>query len=232
MQDGKANMRNAEMLQEQFYANATETITDDIENELTADQLQVRFSVLRKINPECVGWLHIDGTNISCPIVKASDNAFYLNHDFQKEQNSHGAIFMDARNAEKMTDANTVIYGHNMKDGTMFHDLQKYKNELFCKENSDITVYTLEGEAHYKIFSVYVGRADNQLLQLDFETQQHFEAYIDSMLKQSICDMGISISSEDTFITLTTCSYENEDARMLIHAVKETEAFEAANLRD
>ena len=119
----------------------------------------VDFEALRNINPDIVGWIRVEGTDISYPIMRSSDDEeedFYLYHSFLRESSSHGSIYMQKINSEDFSDFNTVIYGHNMRDGTMFRQLHLFRNKDFFEENDEITIYTPKEVHHYRIFAVYI----------------------------------------------------------------------------
>ena len=114
-----------------------------------------RIEDLRKDYPSIVGWIKVGGTDIDYPIVKGSDNDYYLNHNYKDEYNVFGAIFMDYRNKEDLSDQNTIIYGHNNQRAGNFKDLHKYEDKDFFKEDRFIEIYSLSGYKKYKVFAVY-----------------------------------------------------------------------------
>ena len=171
---------------------------------------------LVKINEDYKMCIEVPNTNIDYPVVQGKDNDFYLNHDFNKKESSSGAIFIDYKNnIEK--DKNIIIYGHNMRNKSMFQNLMKFKDEAFWKENSKI-ILTIGGKRYeYKIFSSYISNAKDVDLNINFKSEDEYLKYIDSIKKKSIFHRDIDIKSDDRIITLSTCSYEKYDARMIIH---------------
>ena len=115
---------------------------------------QVDWVNLKAINGDIIGWIQIEGTEISYPIVKGTDNSYYLKHTFEKNTNAAGAIFMDYTNSSDFQDCNTLIYGHNMKNGTMFHDLVNYKEESYFRQHQNIIIYTPEKEIRLRPIAV------------------------------------------------------------------------------
>ncbi|WP_338631205.1 class B sortase [Clostridium baratii] len=171
---------------------------------------------LIKINEDYKMWIEVPNTNINYPVVQGEDNDFYLNHDFNKKESSSGAIFIDYKNNIDK-DKNIIIYGHNMKNKSMFQNLMKFKDESFWKENNEI-ILTIDGKRYeYEIFSSYISNAEYIDLKINFENDNEYLKYIDDIKKRSIFHRDMNIKSNDRIITLSTCSYEKDDARMIIH---------------
>lgn len=171
---------------------------------------------LIKINEDYKMWLEVPNTNIDYPVVQGEDNDFYLNHDFNKKESSSGAIFIDYKNNIDK-DKNIIIYGHNMKNKSMFQNLMKFKDEEFWKENNKI-ILTIDGKRYeYEIFSSYISNAEDIDLKTNFKNDDEYLKYIDDIKKKSIFHRDMEIKSNDRIITLSTCSYEKDDARMIIH---------------
>ena len=171
---------------------------------------------LIKINEDYRMWIEVPNTNIDYPVVQGKDNDFYLNHDFNKKESSSGAIFMDYKNNIDK-DKNIIIYGHNMRNKSMFQNLMKFKDEEFWKENNKI-ILTIDGKRYeYEIFSSYISNAKDIDLKTNFENDDEYLKYIDDIRKKSIFHRDMNIKSNDRIITLSTCSYEKDDARMIIH---------------
>ena len=171
---------------------------------------------LIKINEDYKMWIEVPNTNIDYPVVQDEDNDFYLNHDFNKKESSSGAIFIDYKNNIDK-DKNIVIYGHNMKNKSMFQNLMKFKDEEFWKENKEI-ILTIDGKRYeYEIFSSYISNVKDVDLKINFKSKDEYLKYIDDIKKKSIFNRDIDVKSYDRIITLSTCSYEKDDARMIIH---------------
>ncbi|WP_297132950.1 class B sortase [Terrisporobacter sp.] len=171
---------------------------------------------LSSINDDYIFWINVDGTNIDYPVVQGEDNDFYLNRGFNKEHLSSGSIFLDYRNNFE-ADLNSVIYGHHMRNGTMFGELMKFKKEEFFENNKDITITTKNKTYDYEIFAVGVFEADFGYNHTSFSDENEFKSFLDKIMKNSIYTRDI-VSSDDKIITLSTCSYEYDDARTAIFA--------------
>ena len=198
-------------------------VVDYKESENTYEKIQEVKSNSNKFSEEFINlnedykmWIEVPNTNIDYPVVQGKDNDFYLNHDFSKKESSSGAIFIDYKNnIEK--DKNIVIYGHNMRNKSMFQNLMKFKDETFWKENSKI-ILTIGGKRYeYKIFSSYISNAKDLDLKINFKSEDEYLNYIKDIKKKSIFYRDMDIKSKDRIITLSTCSYEEDDNRMIIH---------------
>lgn len=177
-----------------------------------------RYDALLQVNRDLVGWITIAGTKLDYPVVKAENNDFYLEHNFEKQPSDHGAIFMDFRNKEDLQAKNNIIYGHNMKDGSMFQGLMNYKDEKFLKEHPIIEFDTLEEPVKWQIFSVYVTDTKFNYIRTDFNDDADYADFLKQMKEHSMYDTGVSVSKDDTILTLSTCSYEFNDARFAVQA--------------
>lgn len=167
-------------------------------------------------NPDTIGWLKVEGTKIDYPVVKYSDNEFYLKHDFKKNKNSAGWIFMDYKN--DYDDQNLVFYGHNRKDGSMFGSIDMLFDPNFYKEHSGEILLIKEKEIiKYKIFSVYKALYSDDYNSLNFES---FFEKINEFKEKSEVPFDFELNSDSQIITLSTCHYNNK-YRLVIHGIKE-----------
>lgn len=179
------------------------------------------LSVLKETNSDTVGWLTVNNTTVNYPVVQATNNSYYLNHDFNKNSNSLGWIFMDYRNNPYDLDQNTVVYGHNVaKAKLMFGNLSATLNpSWYTKANNQyITFNTSAGDMQWRIFSIYKVAATNDYLYNHFETQEEFLDFIKRMRERSIHDFGVDIKENDKILTLSTCQNSGQ-YRLVIHAV-------------
>lgn len=173
---------------------------------------------LSSINSDYQFWINVEGTNIDYPVVQGSDNDFYLNHDFNKNYLPAGSIFLDYRN-DFETDYNTVIYGHHMRNSTMFGQMEKFKKEDFFEKNKTITLTSKDDIYEYEIFAIGVYDADFGYNAVDFNDEDDFKIFLDKILSKSMYSRNI-VNSSDKIITLSTCSYEYDNARTAIFAVR------------
>lgn len=177
------------------------------------------FTKLLKENPDTVGWIMIPGTEIDYPVVQTDDDSYYLTHDYNKAESGHGSIFMDYRNSANVSDKHTILYGHNMRDGTMFHDLNEYKNLDFLSKHRYIEYRNLNGIYRWEIFSTYSTNVDFDYLQTEFVSNDVFLSFINNLLTHSQFDSyEMDLKEEDRILTLSTCCNDIENGRRVVHA--------------
>ena len=139
---------------------------DDKEGEKQEETVTVDFASLQAINPDIVAWLRIPGV-LEYPVVRGTDNSYYLNHTVQKTYNIAGSIFLDYRNERDFSDSKNLIYGHNMKDGSMFHVLRNYQDIDFFQEHTDMEIYLPDGRTlNYQIIACEQVPADSEVYQI------------------------------------------------------------------
>lgn len=198
-------------------------VSDEIEDNTEAKQIinnieKNPYATLFEANSDYVGWIEIENTAISYPILKGKDNGFYLDRGFDKAYDTRGSIFMDYRNFGQGFDQHTILYGHNMKDGSMFGELQAYKDPEFMEDNPYIILEDLYEKRTFKIISVYYDKADPELLQLQFK--EGIEAYVMDLAGRSDYEVDTEGLELTTLLTLVTCSYEVDDGRYFLHAIE------------
>lgn len=175
---------------------------------------------LKDMNSDYKFWIKVDGTNIDFPVVQGKDNDFYLHHNFNKEKSFSGSIFVDSSN-DLNNDSNIVIYGHNMRNDTMFAQMKHFKNENFFDENKYITLYKDGKKLNFEIFSVYLSNAKDldSELKLSFSNKESYETYLKEQADKSLFKReGVDLQPDSRIITLVTCSYEFDDARIVVVA--------------
>ena len=163
------------------------------------------------------GWIKIDNTNINYPIVQGKDNSFYLNKDINKNYLSSGSIFMTYLN-NRFNDENTVLFGHHMRNKTMFAQLKKYKEKEFFYGDNDIEIEVENGKVlKYKVFSAYVTDSKDNYIKTNFDDKAQYKEFLEDIKNKSQYKSDIDVNENDKIITLSTCSYEFNDARMVVH---------------
>ena len=176
------------------------------------------YDKLLSMNEDFKGWLYIPGTKISYPLVQTNNNDYYLHHNFEKESNSGGAIFISSNNANPFEDANTIIHGHHMRDGSMFATLMNFKEEDFAKSTS-IYVNTKDKLLEYQVFSVFYETANNDSYQNGFVSDEDYLAYVNTLKGKSLFNLEVpEFTAADKMITLSTCDYDVNDGRLLVYA--------------
>ncbi len=179
---------------------------------------EVDFEALSLSCPDIVGWLYIEGTKINYPVVQGEDNDYYLHRLADGSYNDAGSLFVDAYIASDMSEANTVIYGHWRRDGSMFYDLHNYKEQEFFDEHPEGLFLTPESRYKLRFFSGYVAEVTESAWETEFENTE-FEAWLEETASKSCFDAGFEPAAEDKVVTLSTCSYEFYNARFIMHAV-------------
>lgn len=187
---------------------------------ISKNERKIDFKKLKSQNQDIAGWIYIRGTTIDYPIVQGKDNEEYLHQDFNKKKSSSGTIFLDKNCKKDFTSDNNIIYGHHMKNGTMFAQLLKFREKSFLKKHNEIMIFTPDRTIHLKVISAYAQKAQNKI-PVTFANDKQKKAYIkkiESMSEQTIKTSRINDSHIYTFVT---CSYEGEDNRTYVHAAEE-----------
>lgn len=195
---------------------STDTNTDTISPHI--QQLNT-YNSLKEMNSDYQFWITVDNTNIDYPVVQTNDNQYYLKRDFNKNKSNSGTIFMDTLN-NFMTDKNVVLYGHNMRNKTMFNNITKFKDKNFFEQNNKITIKnTSNGKEYiYEVFSVYHTDNNFNYNTVVFNENYTYEQYLEDIKKKSMYKKKIDVTTTDRIITLSTCSYEFKGAKTSIHA--------------
>jgi len=203
---------------EKISDKVLETITESNEDKKTETEYRVDFEKLKEINNQIVAYLKVNGTKIEYAVVQAKDNDYYLRRGLDKKYNVGGSIFIDCKNKLDGTDKNIVIYGHNMKDDSMFGTLKNILKEEWYnkKENSIINLTTEKEEQKYQVFSIYQIKTENYYVKTEFKNNE-FKEFIKTLKDRSIKDFGIDITAEDGILTLSTCA-DNSKYRIVVHA--------------
>ncbi|QDW75253.1 class B sortase [Lachnospiraceae bacterium KGMB03038] len=187
---------------------------------------RVDFEELMKSNPDTVGWIRFypEPSQISYPIVQGEDNERYLHETFSANENTLGAIFLNVDNSADYSDKNTIIYGHRMRDGSMFRHLQDYEDESFWKDNPYFYIYTPDGkEITYHIYSYAVVNAVSDTYLTEFGDDESYQEFLDMTMETSEYDTGVEVDAEDTIVTLSTCTSASDENRIVVRGVKEKE---------
>lgn len=200
--------------------------TAEVTEERTEKMIQLEE--LQKENEEIIGWLEIAETNINLPVCQAQDNSYYLTHNYKKEKATSGALFLDKDFDLDKPSTNYLIYGHRNKNGTMFEDLMKYKDEQFFKSHPTIKFTTTKEDTEYQIIAVFFSRVyykdeQNVFRYYQFvnaENETEYNEYISNCKKASIYDTGATAEYGEQLLTLSTCEYSQEDGRFAIVAKK------------
>lgn len=183
-------------------------------------EFNAKFAELVKVNEDIVGWIKIDETRIDYPVVQAEDNDFYLNNDVNRKSNVAGSIFMDYRNKVGEANRNIILYGHDMKNKTMFAGLIDYESRWNFENKAMIEFDTIYGDAEWVIFSAYTTDSSFDYIKTEFDSDEEFQGFLDTVQAKSLHASDVKATAKDTILTLSTCSSAYEDARFVVHAVR------------
>lgn len=184
---------------------------------INMNMINVNFSDLKRTNPDVVGWLKVNGTNINYPFVQGSDNKYYLTHSFNKSYNAAGWVFLDYRN-NGTNNKNTIIYAHGRTDKTMFGTLRKVLNNGWLNNTNNyvVRISTETENSLWQVFSVYHIPTTSDYLQTDFSDDALYQNFLDMIKNRSSHNFNTNVTSTDNILTLSTC-YNNSD-KMVVHA--------------
>lgn len=193
--------------------------------ELALADNPIDFDALHEENPDVCGWITMENTVVDYPILRSGKDKsedFYLDHDMKGTHKLAGSIYIQRANSDDFTDKNTVIYGHNMLNGSMFAVLKKYRNAQYFNENSEIKIYTKGHIYTYKIFSAFVYDDRHILNSFDFNKEEDYQDFLDDCMNpptliRNVRD-DIKVTTDDRIITLSTCT-SNKVERYLVVAV-------------
>lgn len=184
---------------------------------INMNMINVDFNGLKKTNPDVVGWLKVNGTNINYPFVQSSDNDYYLTHSFNKSYNGAGWVFLDYRN-NGTNDKNTIICAHGRSNKTMFGTLKNVLNNGWLNNTNNyvIKISTETENSLWQIFSVYRIPTTSDYLQTNFNDETEYQNFLDMIKDRSSHNFDTNVASTDNILTLSTC-YNNSD-KIVVHA--------------
>ena len=195
-------------------------IKEVLEEKITQeeDKYNIDFKSLKEENPDTVAYIKVNNANIDYIVVKGEDNEYYLNHNFNKEYNIAGWIFSDYHNKFDETDKNIVIFGHNMKDGSMFGSLNTVLNELWQsnEENKKVVLVTEKNTYYYEVFSVYSIKPEDYYIRTSFN-ENEFEEFVKTIKSRTVYDFNVDVSKNDKILTLSSCIGDGTK-RVVLHA--------------
>ena len=205
---------------DEIVSDAQEAISEEEEE---SEVIPIDFDKLQETSPEAYAWIVVPDTQIDYPIVQSSDdNTFYLNHNPEGEYEFAGSIFTENFNTKNFDDPNTVIYGHNMNNGSMFKELHKFEDKVFFEEHPEFVIYMPDEVLHYEIFAAYTYDNRHLMKSYDFSDSEEFRLYLQEILKMKSMGANIredaDVSEDDRIVTLSTCNGINEQ-RYLVQGV-------------
>lgn len=215
-----------EDLKEEVYVEPVETEIE-IEVEETEEvvlEIPIDFEALKEINPDIYAWIEIEGTQIAYPIVQsADDDSYYLNTTIEGVSGLPGSIYTEQASGKDFTVFNTVIYGHNMNDDSMFGGLNLYRDIEYMEEYDTLMVYMEDAILEYQIYAAVTFDNTHLLYKYDFEDVEDCQAFLDDTFTTKSLNNAIQedvvVTAEDKVITMSTCIANQSENRLLVEAV-------------
>lgn len=198
-----------------------DTTSDAVEvDESAADKeicpITVDFNNLLATNKDVCAWIYSPDTVINYVVVQGEDNNNYLHHKLDGTYNASGTLFIDCECSPNFSGANTIIYGHNMKDGSMFASLHNYVDQSYYDAHPIMYISTPAGDYKLEIFSCFTCDFDADTYTLSFASEAEYSAFLNKMVSQSNVKTNVSVDSSERIVTLSTCTYEYDNARYVV----------------
>lgn len=215
-----------EIKQESDLLNTIEIEETQVTPQKTERMLQIEK--LQEQNSDIVGWIEVEGTNINYPVLQGEDNGYYMNHNYKKEENTYGSIFLDKDYDWSIPSSNLLLYGHNLQNGELFHDILNYKDKSYYEEHPVIRFTTEKEDSEFEIISAFYSRvyykSETNVFRyyyfINADNEEEYNEFIENAKESSIYDTGKTAEYGDQLITLSTCSYHTEDGRFAVVARK------------
>lgn len=180
---------------------------------------EIDLAALREVNEDVIGWICIPDTKVSYPLVQGPTNDYYLNRTWKKKAISVGSIFLEHLNSPNFTDFNTLVYGHNMNDGSMFGGLSDYKSKSYWEEHPSVYIVTDDGVRRYDIFAVHRAKVTSPVYSMVIKSPKKKNEFIEYSLKHSRINTGIVPAVDDKILTVSTCSIGGYGYRWVVQGV-------------
>ncbi len=201
-----------------YYDKANEefvTIQDD------GQKINVDFQQLREINDDVSGWIYLKDTDISYPILQGPSNDYYLFRDYEKNYLVAGSIFLDSSNQKDFSDSHTIVYGHNMHNGSMFGSLDKFMEEEYRDEHPYVHILLPDGTWHrYEIFSSYIADIDDGTFTVFSDSQQEYDKYLSLCEEKNLYSNTEPPADGENILTLSTCTEDSDDYKRYVLQAK------------
>lgn len=209
-------------MQEEFFVEEPDVQETDVVPENETDQLKVKYKFnyrkMSELNPEVKGYIYLEDSKISYPIVKHSDNEYYLDHDILKNYSVNGAIFIDCGIQNDLHDMNCIIYGHHMNNGSMFGDVSQFINEEFALSHQTFYIYIEDVPHEYRVISSFVcSPSDESVYKKGFSSTQEFVIWAQDMIERSDHNYDEkTVNETDKMVTLSTCTNKGNKRNVTI----------------
>ncbi len=222
-----ASLKNSEILAEPVNNSEEKKVivVRGQEEEIVLPDILDEYKTLYNKNKKLIGWLKIDDTIIDYPVMQTSNNEYYLTHNFNQEKDNNGSIFMDKDCVAYPRSQNLILYGHHMKSGKMFGDLEKYAKESYYQKHSIIRFDTIYEKGVYQVMYVFRARVlkENEIAFkyyqfIEANSGEEFNSYMNEMAEMSLYDTGVTAEYGDELLTLSTCDHSQTDGRFVVVA--------------
>lgn len=197
-------------------ATEPDAFSEEVKETEPRQVISMDFTKLQDINQDIGAWLLSEDTPIDYPVLQADDNRCYLNYLYTGEINGAGSLFLDYRNTGLFTDRNSVIYGHHMKNESMFHTLEGYKKQDYYDSHPIMILYTPDGDYLVELISGTIEDGMKEFVKFDFENEEDFTEYVNALRSRSTFQSTVELQPDDRPLSLCTCSYEWSEARYLV----------------
>lgn len=191
-------------------------VYDKVSESGVDEEKGIDFAALREINPDVIGWLRYEGTPIDYPVVKGADNDKYLYTLFDGSYGVFGTIFADCITERPFRQFNTIVYGHHMKDGSMFAGLSDLKDPAYCREHPELELFTPDGDYRLVIWAFLNQPSDSRIYNTNIADEEAQAEYIENVRGLAEYTTGTDPKSGDSLVLLSTCAYEYQDARYIV----------------
>lgn len=226
--DADGDVDDTEKVKEELEGYKLEAARLALKYQIEIPDKNIDFDKLhREVSDDIYAWIYIPNTNVDYPVFQhPTDNTYYLEHNVDGSEGYPGCIYTENYNSKDFSDPQTVIYGHNMRDGTMFSDLHKYEEQEFFDENKYVYIYTEEMVYVYRIFAAYQTNNAHQLLNFDFSKKENLLTYLENVRalgsELKIFDDDVVFSGDDQVLTLSTCVMKERQfhLRYLVQALR------------
>ncbi len=220
-----ADLKNSDALANMDVSEEKNLVVRGREEEIELPDVLDEYKTLYNKNRRLIGWLKIDDTIIDYPVMQTTNNEYYLDHNFNQEKDNNGSIFMDKDCAAWPRSQNLILYGHHMRSGKMFGDLEKYARESYYKEHSIIQFDTIYEKGVYQVMYVFRAKVlkENEIAFkyyqfIDANSGEEFSSYMKEMEEMSLYDTGVTAGYGDELLTLSTCDHSQTDGRFVVVA--------------
>ncbi|MCR5230492.1 MAG: class B sortase [Solobacterium sp.] len=203
------------------YAGLAETAHSETDSPGVQDSAGIDFAGLAEINPDIIGWITMPDTVIDYPVVQGRDNDYYLDHLFDKTENRSGCVFVNSENSPDFSDKNTVMYAHHMRNGTMFADLEKYRDQAWADGHAAISLVTPAGSCVIRPFAAVEYAGKEQIIQTAFTGYDDFADYVQDLKNRSVFQTDLEVHPADRIVTMQTCTYGIENGRFAVFGILE-----------